>query len=75
MKKLVLAILLTALLLSVPFSVVDQCYRPEDVKSTGRFYDSTTGTWIQFVPTDVYCIPLNFPDEIGIKYIRLQWRR
>ena len=77
MKKLAVVILLVGMLAMacLPFSVVDQCYRPQDVLSVERFYDQATDTWIQFVPTDQFCTPLNFPDEVGIKYVRLQWWR
>ena len=72
--SIVVLMLLILAVICLPFSVVDQCYRPQDVGNTERFYDVTTDTWIQFVPTSEVCVPLNFPDEVGIKYIRLQWR-
>jgi len=55
-------------------SKVELCYRPQDVRTTRRIYDQATDTHIQFVPTNGQCIPLNFPNESGRMYVRLQWR-
>ena len=75
MKRLSIVLLLVGVLCcALPMSKVELCYRPQDVLSTERVYDQATGTWIQFVPTGQQCSPLDFPQEAGIKYIRLQWR-
>ena len=58
---------------SRPFSIIDLCYRPRDVRSIARFHDVATDTLIQFIPTSLHCMPLNFPEDKGTIYIRLQW--
>ena len=76
MKRLLVVLLLVGLVVvvGVPFSIQDLCYRPQDVMTTERLYDVATDTWIQHIPTNQVCDPLNYPGQVGVVYIRLQWR-
>ena len=73
-KMATVALLLLLLACEWPMSRVELCYRPQDVLSIERFYDRATDTYIQFVPTNARCEPLNFPQEPGVQFVRLQWR-
>jgi len=54
-------------------SEVELCYRPQDVLSLRCIYDGANDTYLRFVPSGTTCVPLNYPDELGVVYTRLQW--
>lgn len=54
-------------------SKVELCYRPQDVLSTRCVYDGANDTFLRFVPSETACTPLDYPNDAGIVYTRLQW--
>ena len=73
-KLLIVGLFVLVLACSWPMSRVDLCYRPKDIMTTERVYDQATDTYIQYRPSTTECVPLNFPEDRGILYTRLQWR-